>query len=174
MTIDFRLSARERFIAALDKHPKHPITAADVQLGAPVVSIANSRNTRITVTALNPKLTASRTIYYNRLNPQLLIGLGIVLPLTVTLPTDSHGLLEALELQYHIKLVPEDVLLEPVTAGTYNIKIAPGSIGWIGTLDVAVGTIPVDYTHYVMCLDDGSMQMLDNDFILLDDRDIAE
>jgi len=174
MTINFRPSARERMIAALNTNPRYPITADDVAIGIPSVTTLNGRNTRVTITAASAKFEATRTLYYNRLNLQQLIGTGIVLPLTVVNPTNSHDLLAAVYDQYQIRLTPEDIVLEPVTGGNYSLKAAPASLGWLGTLDVVLGDAPVDYTHYVMCLDDGSVFALDNDYILLDDRDIAD
>lgn len=171
--VDYRKSAKERLIDALNiNNPTQPLLLTEVVFGPALVSARLGRNTTIVITANNNRLTGHRTVFYNRLDLTTLLT-ALAVP-ALSIPPDAvttHDLLPAILEQWQIRLLPDEIIDEPITTGDIIIHATPTAVGWTGQYTV---TNNPDVIQYIMGLDDGTGFELDDGFILLDDSDITE
>lgn len=166
---DFKKSAKTRLLESLRANNfKNLLTEEDVVFGLPVVTTAHSRNTKVVITPTNPtKYTGKRTIYYNRLAlSRITVDLGVT---GDNLPSvnDTHELLPYLLSQFDLNLLPDDIVIEPLTGLPYTLTASPNSIGWTGSVTIASG---MGLAYEVLALDDGSLFASDDDSLILIDE----
>lgn len=169
MTTNFNISARERLMSVIQGNSKYPITASDVVIGTPVAVTENGRNTKLIITAASgSRFIYKRTLFYNRLSLQELFGSGVQPEIATDTPVTSHDLIPYISDQLHLALLPEDIVLEPLTTGTYILRAAATSLGWIDDVTIKfIAVAPIsgfaldDSAQFT--LDDGSVFLLDDD-----------
>jgi hypothetical protein len=100
-----------------------------------------SYNSKITLTANNPAApyVGSVDIYYNRLD---IADLDVLADIYVQAPTlnTTHDVIDSLNRRYGLNFAPSDLVDHPVvdntTYKTVTLEATPGSLGWIGQLDI--------------------------------------
>lgn len=164
--IDYRKTAKERLINALNiKNPTAPLLHSEVTFGAAIPATQPGCNSSIIMTALDARLSGHRTIFYNRLDlTTLLTTLGVSALVMPSGLTHTHELLPLILDQWHVALLPEEIINEPITVGDIIIHCTPGAIGWVGSYTI---TVDSGVVHVVMGLDNGSGFLLDNGALLL-------
>lgn len=179
MSVDLRLSAKARLLAALNAHNRnYRLTLEDFTWGAPTESEVSDRNTRVVITATpSSQFLAQRTVLFNRLDLEAVFGEFLNLEWN-SRPTTTHQLLSMILTQKDVNLQPEDILNETIPSDVdfFDMKAHPNSIGWIGTATLNMaGTGDTELgNHTVLLLEDGSVFMLDDGSILILETDTTE
>lgn len=166
------IADKAALLAVINKYNTRfrPLVMADITWGLPTaIIVEGNRNTQLVLT-MNGR---TRTIKYNRVPlSQIFFGFN---DLTIqTDPSDTHALLPLIEAQYNVRLSTDDIVLTPilVDAPSVTLTAKPDSIGWIQGVTITLTKAAVEPNRTVFTLDDGSVFMLDNDFILLTDDDV--
>lgn len=169
--IDFRVSAKVRLLELLHAHNlKNRVVEDDVVFSQPVTTTEHGRNTKVVLTAKTVgRFTGKRTIFYNRLElgriPQELGVSGEALPMV----NSTHELLPYILSQFGLNLLPEDIVLEPLTTIPYTLTATAGSYGWVGSVTLTPG---LGVTYEVLALDDGSLFATDDNSLVLIDENL--
>lgn len=171
--VDYRKAATERLIDALNiKNPTQPLLLTEVVFGPALTSTRPGSNATVVITANHTRLTGRRTVFYNRLDLTTLLT-ALAVPALIV-PVDAittHDLLPAILEQWSVRILPTEIIDEPISIGDVLIRATPTALGWTGQYTV---TNSPDIVQYIMGLDDGMGFQLDDGFILLDDSDITE
>ena len=171
--VDYRKAATERLIDALNiKNPTQPLLLTEVVFGPALPSTRPGSNATVVITANHTRLTGQRTVFYNRLDlTTLLTALAVPALIIPVSAATTHDLLPAILEQWQIRLLPTEIIDEPIGTTDIIVRATPTAIGWTGQYTV---TNTPDVIQFVMGLDDGTGFELDDGFILLDDSDITE
>lgn len=168
---DYRKSAKERLIDSINAANPEALEKVSLVncIFTSIASIINPRaNTKVNITLANEDGRAgrvgSRSILYNRLDLTTFFGLVAEAPLVVDTADTTHELLPLIYEQYNVRLLPEDIINEPIVTGIYRIRATATSLGWLGSVDLATD---VSTVYNVLTTDSGAAITLDSGAILL-------
>lgn len=167
--VDFKKSAKTRLLESLRAlNFKNDLTEEDVVFGPPIVTTAHERNTKVVVTPVSlTKHAGKRTLFFNRLPlSRITVELGVT---GENLPSvnDTHELLPYILSQFDLNLLPDDIVIEPLTSLPYTLNAASTSLGWTGSVTISSG---MGLAYEVLALDDGSLFASDDDSLILIDE----
>lgn len=102
------------------------------------------RNTKLVVTALaNDSFGGSKEVKYDRIPMSRPFATPLTLGFTVTNATTVHALLDAINTAHNVKLVPGDVVDNPVVANAKTVRLVAASTSYLyhpGTV-VSLGAV---------------------------------
>lgn len=116
-----------------------------VTLGAPESeSLAFGRNTRLpSIAERDLEVKNSVYMYYDRQDIAVVFAVyedNQELPLDGAVNT--HQLIPQINAKYHVELLPEDIVLQPLNSGNITITVTPTSLAWYGTYNFTA-TVPM-------------------------------
>lgn len=141
-----------------------------VTLGVPESeSLAFGRNTRLPSIALRDvELKNSVYMYYDRQDIAVVFAVyedNQELPLDGVVNT--HQLIPQINAKYHVALLPEDIVLEPLNSGNITITVTPTSLAWYGTYNFTVTVpLPVEAQETVT---ETTASVIDNEAVVAQD-----
>lgn len=160
--VDFKKSAKQRLVDSInDSNPNDPfiLDITDVQFSTPVIVNEHGRNTKITAIAGN-RYTRTRTLFYKRHLLSRYFSEIVNANIPAELPSMTEELLPILLQTKDINLTPDDVILENIVGtNSYELKAAPTSLGWLGSVTLTFIGEPLTYGFM---LDGGSLFQTDS------------
>lgn len=133
-------------LAMLNAANNTSFTEEQISLGSPEANELEDidRNTRLTLTALEPSNKIGRmSIYYDRVDLADLVAEGSLL-FEIAAPTNSLDLIAPFNERYQTLLTTEDVVSEALPAADshgvihYTFKMAAGSYAFYGSVPVTI------------------------------------
>lgn len=172
MAVDFSISARQRLVDSLnssnDTDP-YTLVVTDVLFGTPVTVNVNNRNTKVLATGATGRFTLSRTLMYNRHALSRYFSQIVTPIVTSAMPSNSADLLPILLATKNLRLETDDIVIEAIVGtNSYELKAAPTSLGWTGSVVLTFAGTPLNHGF---ALDSGALLQTDSgaSFILDDD-----
>lgn len=135
--IPINQSSRAQVLALINRDNSRTFTFSQVSLGTPQ-PYNGARNTVCILSAVpGSGFFGDWTFYYDRRDlaeiwsqfPAAVVGENV---------TDTLELIALMNTTYGMQLEEEDIVVEAVTAETHTLKAAPGSLAFIGQVEVEI------------------------------------
>lgn len=150
-------SAAELLLDAINRANLVQFSKDELIFGTPTVADRSDVNTQLELTASETSLYyGTVTVFYSRIN--LLPSFEAAGVLEIDIPgtgiVSSLDVLHRLNTRYALSLVESDIVVEPIEwAGTfpytYQLKMAPESIAFLGELNIVLKDLDVDLSEVI-------------------------
>jgi len=150
-------SAAELLLDAINRVNVIQFKMEELLFGTPTVADRQDANTQLELTAAEDSpYYGSTTVFYTRIEllPAFLAAGITEIDIPGTDIVNSLEVMARLNTRYALSLVESDIIvedIEPVTEfpHTYRLKFAPGSIAFVGELEVVFKDIDIDLSEVI-------------------------